>query len=330
MPGLKMNFDLRRPDFATSTRTELYDACIEMCKWADEQGWDALYFNEHHGAEDGYLPAPLAMCAAASTITKQIEIEAVLTTPYYNPIRLAEDLAVIDHLSHGRITPILVGGYRPPEYDMFGLHVKDRGTLVEQAVDFLRKAWTGEPFKYKGRTVQVTPTPLRPNGPPLILGARTKAGARRAAKFGDGMSARVHWDVYRAERLRLGKSDPGETPPRNAPLFLYVTDDPEKARRELGRHAMHWNNSYNKWFREAYNVQWGPVVDTVDDLAKYPDQYCFYTPEQTIELANSLNADDLLAFRPLCGGMAPEPSWACLELFAAKVLPHIDHTHPRH
>jgi alkanesulfonate monooxygenase SsuD/methylene tetrahydromethanopterin reductase-like flavin-dependent oxidoreductase (luciferase family) len=329
MTGLVMMFDLRRPEFARASRAEIYATTLEMCAWADARDWDIAYFNEHHGADDGYLPAPLMMCAAAAALTESIEIQAVLVAPFYDPIRLAEDLAVLDHVSRGRMIPIIAGGYRPQEYEMFGLHPKDRGARVEEAVSVLRRAWTGEPFQYRGRTVQVTPRPFRPSGPPLVLGARTKAGARRAARHGDSMVARVHWDVYREERVRLGKPDPGPEP-RLEPLYLHVTEDPEKSRHDVGHHVMHWNNSYNGWFRESYGIQWGPPLEEPGDLANYPDTYCFLMPEEAIELARSLDRpDDLLVFRPLCGALDAEHGWASLELFAAKVQPHIELTHPR-
>src|SRR6202035_301081 len=100
-------------------------------------------------------------------------------------LRLAEDLAVLDGLSEGRVDVVLGGGYVQGEFDMFGVPLAERPARVEEAVAVLRASWTGEPFEYRGRTVRVTPTPHRAGGPPILLGGASPAAARRAARIGD-------------------------------------------------------------------------------------------------------------------------------------------------
>jgi alkanesulfonate monooxygenase SsuD/methylene tetrahydromethanopterin reductase-like flavin-dependent oxidoreductase (luciferase family) len=109
---------------------------------------------------------------------------------YGHPMRMAEDLSVVDNLSGGRIEIGLGQGYRPPEFDMFGWNYKRRTTAFEESLDILEKAWTGEAFDYEGKVYSVKggllrPPPVKPGRPPLWIGAahpkaRARAVSRRA------------------------------------------------------------------------------------------------------------------------------------------------------
>src|SRR5690606_20598071 len=100
-----------------------------------------------------------------------------------DPIRLAEQLAVLDLASGGRVTIVAGLGYREEEFAMAGVDRKRRGTVMEEAVETMRRAWTGEPFEYRGRRVVVTPKPKTPGGPTLLVGGSTEKAARRAARL---------------------------------------------------------------------------------------------------------------------------------------------------
>ncbi len=204
---LQLSFDLRRPDFASSERGELYAAMLEICEWADSRGFERAFFGEHHGAEDGYLPSPLSACAAAAGRTRHLRFRPVLLTPLYDPLRLAEDIAVVDLLSGGRIEPLLAAGYRPAEFAMFDRALDDRRRRVDETLAVLRQAWTGEPFEYHGRTVQVTPTPLQKPGPPIYLGGSFPSIARQAAHVADWLLPRGTKAVGRLPK-RMPRSRP--------------------------------------------------------------------------------------------------------------------------
>jgi alkanesulfonate monooxygenase SsuD/methylene tetrahydromethanopterin reductase-like flavin-dependent oxidoreductase (luciferase family) len=100
---------------------------------------------------------------AARTSRIALWISALLL-PLHDPIRLAEDMAVLDLISGGRLSIVTGLGYRPVEYDLFGKEWTRRGKLLDEALDVLVQAWTGEPFEYRGQMVQVTPG--RRSGPP--------------------------------------------------------------------------------------------------------------------------------------------------------------------
>ena len=104
--------------------------------------------------------------------------------PLHDPLRVAEDLAVLDLASGGRVAVTLGVGYRPEEYAAHGKSWADRGTLMDEAVATLLAAWTGEPFDYRGTTVRVTPVPRTKPHPTIMIGGSARPGARRAARFG--------------------------------------------------------------------------------------------------------------------------------------------------
>jgi alkanesulfonate monooxygenase SsuD/methylene tetrahydromethanopterin reductase-like flavin-dependent oxidoreductase (luciferase family) len=316
--------DLRCPEYVPITHADLYGEALEMLAWCDEQDWYGVFINEHHAADDGYLPAPVTMASAIAARTKRLELRTLLIAPFYDPLRLAEDLAIVDNISLGRIAPVLAAGYRPFEFDMFGVSLADRRARLDETFRVLREAWTGEPFRYRGRTARVRPTPYRDGGPPLAMGGSTKTAARHAADIADDFYARGDelWDTYRKERLRLGKPDPGPYLP-TAPGFLMVSEDPERTLHQVYRNIMAWNNSYNDWFHEAYGRPWGPALATIDDVRAVGDKYMILTPTQTVKLAHSMASEAYIGLRPLCGGMDPELSWESLRLFTDRVMPQL-------
>ena len=127
---LTMRFDLRVPDFGPPA-AELYAAMLDQAVWAEAHGFDSVGLSEHHGSDDGYCPSPVVMAAAVAGRTSSIRILiAALVLPLYTPVRLAEDLAVLDLASGGRVDLVIGAGYRPEEVAMYGLEmdaVRPRG-----------------------------------------------------------------------------------------------------------------------------------------------------------------------------------------------------------
>ena len=111
-----MRFDMRAPEFGAAT-TDLYAAAIEMAAFAEDKGAVAAVVCEHHTMADGYLPSPLVLATAIAAPTKTLSIStAALILPLCDPIRLAEDMVVVDIISGGRVAYIMAIGYRPEEY----------------------------------------------------------------------------------------------------------------------------------------------------------------------------------------------------------------------
>src|SRR5690349_18375772 len=102
-----LRFDMRAPEIGAST-ADLYSAATDMCEWAENHGALAAVLCEHHGSHDGYLPSPLILASAIAARTKRLPITiAALLLPFYDTVRLAEDMAVLDLISKGRVSYIL-------------------------------------------------------------------------------------------------------------------------------------------------------------------------------------------------------------------------------
>ena len=147
-----LRFDLRNPAFSGVDMGDRYRAMLDMAEWADQRGGLYLSLSEHHGSDDGYLPSPLTMAAAVAARTENIRIGInAIVAPFYDPLRLAEDAAVVDQLSGGRLDLTLGGGYVKDEFDMFGVDSSERPARIRETVETLRAAWTGETFEFKGQ-----------------------------------------------------------------------------------------------------------------------------------------------------------------------------------
>jgi alkanesulfonate monooxygenase SsuD/methylene tetrahydromethanopterin reductase-like flavin-dependent oxidoreductase (luciferase family) len=165
-----------------------YRDAVPLAAAAEAAGFDSFWVTEHHGLPDGYLPSPLTLLAALAPATSLIELgTGVVLAPLHHPLRLAEDAAVVDQLSGGRLILGLGIGYAAGEYRMFGVDPATRGARLGALVGALRAAWTGEPFRCPELGLQearVTPRPARPV--PVWLGGYAPAAVRRAGRIADG------------------------------------------------------------------------------------------------------------------------------------------------
>jgi alkanesulfonate monooxygenase SsuD/methylene tetrahydromethanopterin reductase-like flavin-dependent oxidoreductase (luciferase family) len=321
---LALRYDMRAPAFGAST-ADLYQASVEQAHWADGLGFDTVYLAEHHGAEDGYCASPMIQASAIAAVTRRMEIHlSALIAVLHNPLRLAEDLATVDIISQGRLAMTLGLGYRPHEYAMFGIDKRTRVQLLEEIIGVLDQAWTGEPFDYHGTEVMVRPTPVRKPRPPIYIGGSSEASAVRAARLGDNYLPAVPalTEVYEAELRRLGKRIPPRPLPKG-PLFLFVTDDPERDWEVVAPHVIYTSNSNAEWARErGVGATPYPPVKDVADLKASP-QFAVVTPDECVQLAEKLGPQSELVFQPLMGGLDPTVGWRSLELFGTDVLPRL-------
>ena len=134
-----MRFDMRAPGPASPA--DLYRTAIEMCEWGENHGCLTVMVNEHHSAADGYNPSPLILASAIAARTKRLPISvAALLVNMYDPIKLAEDMVVLDIVSGGRVSYVVGMGYRPEEYAMFGVDFKRRGAALDAKLEALVRA----------------------------------------------------------------------------------------------------------------------------------------------------------------------------------------------
>ena len=191
-PKFGVSFSLQAHRTLGEPYDKAYREAIELAAEANRLGFHSIWASEHHGEADGYCPSPVVACAALAVAAPNCRIgQAVALAPLHgHPMRMAEDLSVVDNLSGGRIEIGLGQGYRPAEFEMFGWPYGRRTSAFEEALDILEKAWTGEAFDYEGRTYKVKggllrPPPVKPGRLPLWIGAahpkaRARAVRRRA------------------------------------------------------------------------------------------------------------------------------------------------------
>ena len=241
-----LRFDFRNPAFAGTTMADRYAAALDIAEWADGLGCVRITVSEHHGSPDGYLPSPVPMLAAMAARTTNVRfLIAALIAPFHDPLRLAEDMVVLDNLSRGRVDLVVAGGYVRDEFAMFDVPMNERAKRVTDVVTTLKAAFTGEPFDYRGRVVRVTPAPFRPGGPAILLGGSSEPAARRAARIADGFVPSVPevWDFYRDEVMQLGRPDPG--PGLIGPnRVVALAEDPDQGWEQMAPFFLHETNAY--------------------------------------------------------------------------------------
>ena len=322
MAMVGIRFDLRVPSFAKTTHAEMYKACLDQAEWADRLGLDILVLSEHHGVEDGYMSSPVTLAAAIAGRTKTIQINiAAILVPLHDPIRLAEQLATASLVSGGRVGFVAGLGYRDEEFEMAGVDRKRRGTLMEEAVEVMRKAWTGEPFEFRGRTVRVTPKPASP--PMILIGGSTEKAAKRAAKLRAGFfpghrrpapGRPLHRRV-RAPRLprRLRQHA------RTGPASCTCRRTPSATGSASRRTSSTTRRPTPSWQTPDQRSQMHVEGNTLDDVKK-SGAYTVLTPDDCVKLAEETGR---IILHPLMGGMEPALGWESLKLFEEKVLPRI-------
>ena len=322
MTFIALRYDMRTTPTGADHEA-LYQTAMDQIRWADQLGLDAVVLSEHHVSEEGYLPSPLVMAGAVAGATDRITIMlAALVAGLQHPIRLAEDLAVLDHLASGRVLTVLGIGYRPIEFEVFGADRSRRGPLLEELVGVLRQAWAGEPFEFRGATIVVRPLPLTPGGPMLAVGGSVAASAKRAARLGLPLFAGHNdpelGEIYQAECARLGHEG-GWTMIPSGPMFVHVSDDPERDWARIGPIALDDAAGMASWQTAGNRSLVDSAATTLHDL-RLEGTYRVVTPDECVELCRQVHT---LTLHPLMGGLDPDLSWASLELFESDVLPRL-------
>lgn len=165
----------------------------EEIRLVEQAGFEAIFFSEHHGV-DRYPPSPIHLAAFALGITTQLRAGPMpLLLPLHNPVRIAEDVALLDHVSSGRMVIGLSPGYLPVDFEQIGVPLDERAARLDEGLEVLHQLWRGEPQAFDGRFYQVggiaplTFMPYQGRIPELWMATTSKAGMRRAARWGTGI-----------------------------------------------------------------------------------------------------------------------------------------------
>lgn len=315
-----MRFGMRADTADPRTRSDLYRATLDMCEWAQERGCLTAVVSQHHGSDDGYLPSPVPMAAAIAARTTVLPITVgALLLALYEPVKLAEDMAVVDHLSTGRVSYIIGIGYRSEEFAAFGVNPRRRARLTEERIGVLRRLWRGDEVEVEGRLAVVRPLPFTPGGPPLAYGGGSEAAASRAGRMGMAFVAERSEpgleEAYRVAAEEAGVDAPGcIIPEPQVPLTMFVADDPDRAWAEIGRYLLVDAVGYGRWFANRELSASVSRATTVDELRAEEGHYQVVTPD---EAAGYLARGVPLPLQPLVGGLPPDLAWPYLEAAAA-------------
>ena len=230
-------FDLRCAEPSPRARGRLYRFVLEVCEEAERLGCHSVWLSEHHLFDDGYLTQPLTMAAAIAARTRRMRIgTAVVIAPLHRPVEIAEQAALVDIVSEGRLELGLGAGYRVPEFDLFGADLARRYATTDECARRLRALWDGV----------VTPSPVQTRVP-LWLGYQGPQGARRAGRLGEGLlSANAAlWPAYR-QGLEEAGHDPRATARMAGSVNGWVTDDPEADWPVVSGHVAAQFDSYRR------------------------------------------------------------------------------------
>jgi alkanesulfonate monooxygenase SsuD/methylene tetrahydromethanopterin reductase-like flavin-dependent oxidoreductase (luciferase family) len=322
-----MRFDLRAPGKDAQQRADLYQALLDMAAWADERGCASITISEHHASEDGYLPSPISVASAVAAVTKNTPITiAAALLALYEPVRLAEELIALDHLSRGRAVVILGLGYRPVEYDLHGVDFERRGQVVDEKLEALLTAM-GDAVAGE-KMPRITPPPYSPNGPMLAWGGGSKAAARRAGRNGLGFLAQTNLPGLREayeEAARAAGHEPGMCmlPSPDMPSIVFVNDDVDAGWRDVGQAMLNDAIPYMEWNIEAGTADFTASLSkgrTVEELRAENGAHRVVTVDQAADLIKTWGA---LALHPLCGGLDPAVAWPYLRRVVDEVLPAV-------
>lgn len=246
-------FDLRNPPEWSQDPARLYGFTLEMSEYAEQLGADSIWLSEHHLFDDGYLPQPLTMAAAVAARTKRVRVgTAVVVAPLRPAVQIAEEAAVVDLISGGRLELGLGAGYRIPEYELFGADINRRYSVTDQRVREVRSIWA------EGR---VTPAPVQPRVP-IWLGYNGPQGAHRAGVLGEGLlSTRDDLVAPYLAGLAAGGHSP-DVARMSGNAAAWVTEDPDRDWPTVSRHIAHQFDTYRSYGAEGT----GRVPRPVDPL----------------------------------------------------------------
>jgi alkanesulfonate monooxygenase SsuD/methylene tetrahydromethanopterin reductase-like flavin-dependent oxidoreductase (luciferase family) len=322
-------YDFRNPLEWRRPWAQVYAELLDQIAWAESLGFHSIWLTEHHFVEDGYTPAPVPLMSAIAARTRRVEISTdILLLPFYNAIRLAEELATVDIISGGRAMLGIGMGYRDEEFTAFGQTRAERVRRTEEGIAVLRGAWGEAPFSFHGRHysfdhIDVTPKPVTPGGLPLWLATASTPAAKRAARLGMNVLPQgdrsTAYDPWVAELAALGKSPTDYRIGMIKPCFVADgRDDPlwqEVSQRERYR----WS-TYRPWIQAANFAAPNP-----GEQAPIDQSWFVGSPAELIEKIERFRefvpVTDFISWG--CPpGMDPAVMRPRLELFAAEVIPH--------
>ncbi|MGH8071688.1 MAG: LLM class flavin-dependent oxidoreductase [Candidatus Entotheonellia bacterium] len=312
-----------------------FEATIQECEHAEALGFDSVWLGEHHN-HPLLFPTPLIGLAAIASRTRRLHLgTGVLLLPLYHPLAVAEEGAMVDMISGGRLILGLGAGYAPEEFSAFGISLKERGRRLEEGAALLHRLWTEEHVSHQGRHYRVTdvtlgPRPIQQPRPPIWFAGWVEPAIRRAARLGDawlgGPSAQLDELVacVRIFQEAWQEGARGTHSPEIALMrYVFVADSLEQAYATVGEATLRiFETTYFQWPHPV--VKRPPGTLTIQRLAE--ERFILGTPAQCIEqierFRQQLGLTHLIC-RVSFPGVPSEASMASVERFTREVMPAV-------
>ncbi|MFV2043972.1 MAG: LLM class flavin-dependent oxidoreductase, partial [Anaerolineales bacterium] len=315
-----------------------YPEFLEEVMLGESLGFDSVWLEEHHGVRDHYWPSPLVALAGVATRTTNIILGTdIAVLPFYHPVRIAEDAALLDIMSGGRLILGVAIGYKPDEFDLYQVPLKMRGARFEEAIRLIKLLWTQKEVHFKGKYYQVEglkiePRPLSKPHPPIWIGGWGELSLARAAQLADawvpGPTANWEklvqtWETYQRNMESAGRDFSRQPTPLTREVVVAETD--ELARDMAERHLLiNYRDEYGggKWKHPLIGGEDSAPVDEFEAISR--DRFLVGSPERiTAELQRYKEAFqvDHLICRLFFPGMPHEFILDELRLLADRVMP---------
>jgi probable F420-dependent oxidoreductase len=309
-----------------------FEAALAEALRAEELGFDSVWMEEHHSVRDHYWPSPLQVLAGFATRSSRIRLGTdILVAPFYHPVRLAEDVALLDIMSGGRFTLGIAIGYKPDEFALYGADPARRGARFEEQLAILRALWTEDRVSFKGAyyTVEgrLEPRPLTRPHPAVWIGGWGDLALKRAALADNwipGPTAELPRLIAGKQRFLDNRAAAGRTMPiLEWPLTrdVIIADTDGEARALAERHIM-------TAYRQEYAGGWRhPFIDAAiaTDLDRLrADRFIIGGPDQCIaQIRRFVDAYGMthLICRTFFPGMPHAHILRELDLLARHVMP---------
>jgi alkanesulfonate monooxygenase SsuD/methylene tetrahydromethanopterin reductase-like flavin-dependent oxidoreductase (luciferase family) len=322
-PTLGILHDFRRPLAHPDSYSAYYAECVAEVEEADRLGFACVWLSEHHATPDGFLPSPLAMAAALAVRTRRIAIGTnILVLPLHHPLRVAEDAAVVDLLSDGRLVLGIGQGYAPQEFAAFGVDRRSRAARLEEGVEIIRRAWEHGETGFSGREWQIPEGRFGPRPErriPILIGAVAEPAVDRAVRIADGLivycGARPDL-APRAELLArtLERRDRARDDFRFvATGIVHVDEDAERAWAEAAPGIAYLEGELTR-----HGGADTPLLRREDYLVGTPDEIA----AGLVELHRATGFDHFAGWARL-PGISHERAVSSLRLLAERVIPRV-------
>ena len=310
-----------------------YRDALEEVVRAEELGFDSVWMEEHHSVTDHYWPSPLPVLAGFATRTTRMRLGTdILVAPFYHPVRLAEDAAMLDVMSGGRFVLGIAIGYKPDEFALYGAALEKRGARFEEQLAVMKALWTQDRVAFHGTYYTVDgrlePRPVSRPHPPVWIGGWGEITLRRAATLADNWVPGPTADLARllagkqqflANRRAAGRSEAVTEWPLTRDVIIADTD--REARELAEKHIM---ISYRKEYAGGWRHPFIDASIATDLDALMRDRFLIGGPDQVVRALRPFVSEygmTHLICRFFFPGMPHRHIMRELELLAKEVRP---------